>query len=121
VLVLIEFFTWWFGRGYGELIYYCLSLIKKVQRSFSIPILLSTLFSPWRQIVTLPGRSFDEKMRAVLDNLVSRTVGFCVRIISLVTALILMILAVALGVIMAVSWPLIPALVVYCLVRGILG
>jgi hypothetical protein len=121
VLVLIELFTWWFGRGYGELIHYCLNLIKKVQHSFSITILISTLFSPWRQIVTLPGRSFDEKMRAVLDNLVSRAVGFCVRIISLVTALILMILAAVLGVVMAVSWPLIPALIAYCLVRGVLG
>jgi hypothetical protein len=121
VLVLIEFFTWWFGRGYGELIHYCLNLIKKVQRSFSIPVLLSTLFDPWRRIVTLPGRSLDEKMRALLDNLVSRTVGFFVRIFSLITAVVLTILAVIISAVMAVLWPLIPALVTYCLVRGILG
>jgi hypothetical protein len=121
VLVLIEFFTWWYGPGYGKLIHFCRNLIKKIQLSFSIPILLSTLFSPWRRIISLPGRTIDEKMRAVLDNLVSRAVGFCVRLIVLITALFLTIISSIISVIMAVSWPLIPFLIAYCVIRGITG
>jgi hypothetical protein len=118
--MIFEFFTWWYGRGYSEIIHYCLGLIQKVQRSFSIPSLLDTLFSPWRQIIALPGRSLDEKMRAMLDNVVSRCVGLIVRLIVLFTAFILTILTSVLSAVLAVSWPLVPVLIIFCLIKAVI-
>lgn len=92
-----------------------------VEREFSLGILLRTLFSPWRRILTPRGRSLDAKIQAALDNFVSRCVGFVVRI-SVVFAALFMIACVALaGVVVVVLWPLIPIAAVYGLIRGITG
>lgn len=104
----------WARAGRGGL-----DLIKKVQLSFSLPVLLRTLFEPWRRIVTPSGRSLDEKFRAMLDNLVSRTVGFFVRIFALLAAAVLLVIAVVIGAIMSIAWPLIPILIVFSVVRAV--
>lgn len=60
-------------------------------------------------------------MRAIGDNMVSRAVGFTIRIMMLFVAL-LAILAVSIGgVIQIILWPLVPVLIVVCLVKGIVG
>jgi hypothetical protein len=120
-MLLVEFFTWWYGLGWQHAAKGSLNLVNKVQLSFSIPVLLRTLFSPWKRIISPSGRSIDDKMRALLDNLMSRTIGFFVRIFSLIAAVILVVLAACVGIIMSIAWPLIPGLVVISLVKGIVG
>jgi len=78
--MLFEFFTWWYGRGWINAWQWPLEWVNKVQMEFSIPVLLHTLFSPWRQIISLPGRSLEERFRAAVDNLISRCVGFFARL-----------------------------------------
>jgi hypothetical protein len=58
-------------------------------------------------------------MSALLDNLVSRVVGFFVRIFSLITALVLIAGASVIGVVIAVSWPLIPLLIVLSAIKAV--
>jgi len=87
---------------------------------FSVDVLIKTLFSPWKRIISLPGRSLDEKFRAAIDNLVSRVIGFMVRILVLIAAVIIMIVTLAVGVALAILWPLIPFLAVGLIVWGIL-
>jgi hypothetical protein len=88
---------------------------------FSVPILLRTLFSPWKRIITYPGSSIDAKIRAFGDNLVSRFVGFTVRLFVLFTAAIMLCVVSAVACIELVVWPLLPILVVVTLVKGITG
>ncbi len=120
-LMLLEFFTWWYGRGWQEIIKDSLAMLDRVQLSFSIPVLLRTLFSPWKQIVDMPGKSIDQKFQVLLDNLISRTVGFFVRIFALVAAAILLVVTAVVGIIMTIAWPVIPLLIIYCAFRGIIG
>jgi hypothetical protein len=120
-MLLIEFVFWWYLEGWGEVRKRSLIMIKKVQLSFSIPVLLKTLFSPWKQIVAMPGRSLDDKFRSLIDNLISRTVGFFVRVFSLIAALFLTIFTSIIGLIMVLSWPLIPVLLIYCIIKGVTG
>lgn len=96
-------------------------MVKKVQLTFAVPVLARTLFSPWRQIVTIPGRSLDEKFRAGIDNLVSRAVGFIARLIVLISALVLMLLAAIYGLALAVAWPFLPLAILYTLYRSLKG
>jgi len=88
---------------------------------FSIPVLLRNLFAPWKQIITVPGKSIDEKFRATMDNLVSRTIGFFVRLLTLVAAAVIIGLSAALSLIIALAWPLVPLGIVYFLVRAVTG
>lgn len=119
--MLIEFFAWWYGKGWLEAGKQCLAMIKAAQLSFSIPELLKTLFAPWKRIITFPGRSLDEKMRAALDNLVSRTIGFFVRIFAILAALVFTAITAFVAVVVTLLWPLIPLLIIYCFVRGFTG
>jgi hypothetical protein len=119
-MLLMEFFQWWYGEGWLRACKGAVNLVKKVQLSFSVPVLLKTLFAPWKRIITPPGRSLDDKMRAMLDNLVSRTVGFFVRIFSLVSALILMAGAAIVGFSVAAIWPLIPFIIILSLIKAVL-
>lgn len=69
----------------------------------------------------MPGRSLDEKFRGLVDNLVSRTIGFFVRLSTLIIALLAMLFAGIAGLALAVSWPLVPLAIIYLLLRSISG
>ena len=88
---------------------------------FSAQILLRTLFAPWRRIVTTPGAGLDAKLRAVGDNLVSRAVGFTVRLIVLFTAGIMLLIVGIVAIVELVAWPLVPVAAVLLFVKGVVG
>lgn len=120
-MLALEFFTWWYSRGWRQLAINMQRRISLTSSMFSVPILLRTLFSPWKRIVTYPGSSIDAKIRAFSDNMVSRFVGFTVRIFVLFTAGIMLLVVSVVALIELVAWPLLPILVLVTLVKGILG
>jgi hypothetical protein len=120
-MFLVELFKWWYGFGWLEAWKSVAGSVQKTARQFSIPVLLKNLFAPWKQIVALPGRSIDEKFRAVIDNLVSRTIGFFVRLLTLLAALIVITLSMLASLTLAVAWPLLPPAVVYFAIRAMTG
>lgn len=119
--MFFELFKWWYGSGWLEAWRGFPRTVKRVGLEFSIPVLLRNLFAPWKQIVALPGRSIDEKFRAMIDNLVSRTIGFFVRFLTLIAATIVISLSAFFSLIAALAWPLLPLGAVYFLVRAITG
>jgi hypothetical protein len=84
-------------------------------------MLIRTLLAPWRRIVSLGGGSLDARIRAALDNLVSRCVGFAVRILVLIGATLAILLTLALSIALVIIWPLLPLAFIYFIVRGITG
>jgi hypothetical protein len=60
-------------------------------------------------------------MRAALDNLVSRAVGFCIRFGVLIVASISTCVAFFAAIFMVGVWPFLPFIIIYCLVRSIIG
>lgn len=88
---------------------------------FSVPILIRTLFAPWKRIVTYPGASIDAKIRAFGDNMVSRTVGFTVRLLVLLTAALMLIMVSLAALVEIVAWPLAPIAALILLAKGITG
>ncbi len=120
-MFFIDLLSWWYGPGWVLAFRKIGERTSRIAASFSVGTLLKTLFSPWRRIVTVGAKGLDAKMRALLDNLVSRAVGFVVRIMVLMTAAVMTGLSIIFGVLIAVVWPLVPLLIVYCLVRGLTG
>lgn len=118
--MLFEFFAWWYGPGWVQAWRDSLVWTQKVQRAFSVDVLLKTLFSPWKRIVSLPGRSLDEKFRAAIDNLVSRVIGFFVRLMVLIVAFVMMAATLVAGVALAALWPLVPFIGIGLIIWGIL-
>ena len=119
--MIIELLRWWYGPGWMQTVHRIGTWTSAVERTFSGGLLLRTLFAPWRRITSGGGRSMDAKVRDALDNFVSRCIGAIIRSTMLLIAGLASLIAFLVGVITIVIWPLLPAAVIYGLVRGIIG
>ncbi|HVI60640.1 MAG TPA: hypothetical protein VM535_00615 [Candidatus Saccharimonadales bacterium] len=119
-MLVVSFFSWWYGRGWREVMTSIGPRLKGVAETFSVAQLLRTLFQPWRRIMTYPGASLAEKFHAWADNVFSRAVGFVVRVLVLFTAVIVMLLAAVWSIVQVVVWPLLPPAVPVLIVMGLL-
>ncbi len=107
-MIVLSLFRWWYSAGWLSAIEHGERRIIATYRLFSIPILLRTLASPWRRIITAPGAGIGAHIRAGVDNAISRLVGFIVRSIVLLTAGILLFFATLFSLIELLMWPVIP-------------
>ena len=119
-MLLVAFVQWWYGPGWRDTASRLSARIRTTYLTFSVPILIPTMFAPWRRIITYPGRSMGEKFRAVIDNLVSRAVGFVVRLFALIAALTIMGAYLVFGAILLIIWPVVPLLGPALIVGGLL-
>ena len=118
--MLIELLRWWYGPGWILAFKRISTRTAGVASAFSAGTLLKTLFAPWKRI-QYSGKSFDAKMQAMVDNLVSRTVGFTVRLMVLIAACVMIVGSLVLSTAIAVFWPLVPLLIIFSLFKGIVG
>jgi hypothetical protein len=119
VMLVLSFFSWWYGRGWKHVASQLPHRLQTVATNFSFVQLLQTLFAPWRRIITYPGASLDEKLKAWGDNLFSRVIGFVVRIGVLLAGLLVLIITAVLWAGEIILWPLLPLLLPVCVVLGI--
>lgn len=117
-MIAAAFFTWWYGQGWALVFKNIQRRLRQTAQMFSVSILLRTLFAPWRRIITYPGASLADHMRAMSDNLVSRFVGFMVRIFVLIAAGITLLFVAIVAIIEIVAWPLIPIAIIAGVVKG---
>jgi hypothetical protein len=120
-LMIFELFRWWYGAGWVRTARSSAGWVRNVERAFSAGILVQTLFAPWKRIVTVGGRSFDARLRALGDNFVSRCIGFVVRLFVLIGAGCSLVAAALASMVALVVWPALPLACLYFLVRGIIG
>lgn len=120
-MLVLPLCIWWYSQGWLRVIRDFAVNLQRVLHIFSVPILLRTLWAPWRRIITYPGASIDAKLRALGDNLVSRCIGFTVRMLVLIAALLIMLLVAVWGAIWIVVWPFIPVFAVVMLIKGVIG
>ena len=119
--MVLEFFYWWYGPGWLGTIKRVGQRIVGTMRVFSMPILLMTLFSPWKRIVEQSDGSFEMFIQSMIGNLVSRAVGFTVRLFVIVTSLILTSITTVFGLVVIIIWPILPIVAISSLVMSIFG
>lgn len=120
-MLVANIFIWWYRAGWRQLLQRSQRFMRSVVDTFSVPILLRTLFSPWRQIISYRDHSFGSGARAALDNLISRLVGFTVRVCVLLAAAVVISIT-ALGTcIVLIAWPLVPFAAAGLVIWGITG
>ncbi|HSX27820.1 MAG TPA: hypothetical protein VLF60_00005, partial [Candidatus Saccharimonadales bacterium] len=79
-MLVASFFSWWYGAGWRMNASQVAHRLSRTSEFFSITLLLRTLFSPYRQISAAGVRgNISVQLRAMLDRIVSRFVGFFVR------------------------------------------
>lgn len=74
------FFVWWYGRGLKDLFSFLSALFVYIQNMFSVVTLLKTLFSPWKKMAGPRRPGLDGLKDWMLDNIISRGVGFVMRV-----------------------------------------
>jgi hypothetical protein len=118
-MLAVAFIQWWYGPGWRNAADRLAARIQNIYLNFSLPILVRTLFAPWRRIITPPGTGLQQQMRAMVDNAISRAVGFIMRLAVLITALIMILLCVVFGTLWLILWPLVPILGPILIVVGL--
>jgi hypothetical protein len=118
--MLIELLRWWYGPGWILAFQRISTRTAGVANAFSAGTLLKTLFAPWKRI-QYSGKSFDAKMQAIVDNLVSRTVGFTVRLLVLIAAVVMIAGSLVLSVAIVIVWPLVPVMILLSVFKGVAG
>jgi hypothetical protein len=120
LMLVMAFIQWWYGPGWRDAGARLLTRMHETYLNFSMPILLRTMFAPWRRIISAPGASLQDRARAVVDNAVSRAVGFSMRLFTLLAACILILLYAIVGGLILILWPVIPLLGPGLIVGGLL-
>ena len=113
-MLVLDLLSWWYSRGFSELINGLKERLRDAADFFSIRLLMQNFFSPYRQISAQGTSSSAEndRMPAFLDSLISRVVGTVVRLFVLLAGIIVIVLQITVGVVMIMIWPLIPMTVV---------
>ena len=119
-MLLLAYFHWWYGPGWRDAAGRVQAYLRHTYLEFSVPILLRTLVSPWRRIITPGGGAIGQRFRAAIDNLFSRAIGLVVRVLALMAALLIMFLTLVVGGGLVLFWPILPALGVFLIVAGLL-
>lgn len=118
--MVLELFSWWYGKGWGIVAQNMQRRLERTAHLFSLPILVRTLFAPWRRILTYPGEDLAARFRAIADNTVSRAVGFVVRLAVLFAALLILLIVFVTALFELIAWPLIPLLLPTCLILSVI-
>jgi hypothetical protein len=118
-MLAVAFVRWWYGTGWKQVAANVRLRIKRTADSFSIQTLSRTLFAPWKRIITTPGSGIDAHLRAIGDNMVSRAVGFVVRLTVLFTAGLSLLALMIFGVLQIILWPIVPLAAIGLIIRGL--
>ena len=103
----MNFLFWHYSEGLQFYVQNWLYSFDWIIHFFSLPLLLKTLFSPWKRLVLAddkPGFNFSDFFQRLTFNLISRGVGATVRTILFFVGIILVILSFIGGVLALFLW-----------------
>ncbi len=122
IIVFFEYLAWQYGDGVNEYLLAWRNIHWFLWRAFSVPLLLRTLFAPFRRTGESYKRGFDPSTIAqtFMVNMVTRLVGMVVKVTLLGVALLLQAAAAGVGAFFALVFILAPVAVPASIVVGII-
>ncbi|OJU87433.1 hypothetical protein BGO17_00280 [Candidatus Saccharibacteria bacterium 49-20] len=111
-MFLVGLISWWYGRGWVGQWRRVAHRFALTLEFFSVGQLLSTLFSPFRQISANGGSdgSIGSELRAFIDQLISRIIGAFVRFFTILFGIVVIILQAVYETVIMVAWWFLPLL-----------
>ena len=111
-MFMVGLISWWYGRGWVGQWKRAASRFSATLDFFSIGQLLSTLFSPFRQISAsnVSNGSLGSAFRSFIDQLISRTIGGFVRFFTIIFGLLVIALQALYELTVMVFWWFLPLL-----------
>lgn len=110
-MFLVGILSWWYGDGLVSRFKIIENRLKSSADFFSIGLLFSTLFEPFRQIsADRADGPINIQIQSFFDRLLSRFIGAFMRIIMIFVGIIVMFLQVLFGLLVLVFWSVLPLL-----------
>ena len=108
--IITAFWTWYFIAAPKNIVEIWANFLKANLHYFSVLLLLRTLFAPWHRDKTGYGRGFDFKKYLEIWslNMVARGVGFIIRSVTILIALVVEAFIMVVGLIFLSFWLLAP-------------
>jgi hypothetical protein len=122
-MILISMLSWWYTAGWSSLAARIGRRINGVMETFSVSLLVGSLFEPFRQISAgqSQGGGFDAQLRALGDRLFSRVFGAVVRSIFIFMGIIGACIVALIGFMQLIVWPLVPLFPIGGVVLAVVG
>lgn len=110
-MIMLDVLVWWYKVAWVDVLHDVQQRTIGVFQSFSVVLLLKTLFAPFRQIDAGGVRGpINVQIRAWFDRSFSRVLGAAVRSIVIIAGCLTGLLVLLLGAIWAAAWLVIPLL-----------
>lgn len=108
--ILTSFISWHFIEAPKFLLQVWKNFIQFSINFFSTPLLLKTLFSPWRRYNWSYPRGFDVMayFETFVSNFFSRFLGAIVRLVLIILGIIFQIFVVVFGAVVFLAWLVLP-------------
>ena len=121
-MFLVGILSWWYGNGWKQRLTLTLGRLSRISDFFSIGLLLSTLFAPFRQISAggVSG-SLGDQMRGLIDQLLSRFIGLFVRLFMIVFGVVTLLVVSLWGAVVLLVWSIVPIFPVMGLIATVIG
>lgn len=121
-MFLVGILSWWYGDGWRQRLNLLGARIDRINDFFSVGLLARTLFSPFRQISAgVVSGPIGVQARALVDQLISRMIGFFVRGFMILLGIVVMILVAVWGIVLVIGWAIIPLFPIIGLVMVAIG
>lgn len=110
IAIIPIFWRWYYGEAVRDVLTGWKNFIIFSLEYFSIPLLLRTLFAPWKRDITKRPRGLDlQKLFEYISfNLVSRSIGFSVRFLTILVGILFFFVVVILGGLFFIFWLFLP-------------
>ncbi|PIR46979.1 MAG: hypothetical protein COV07_01430 [Candidatus Vogelbacteria bacterium CG10_big_fil_rev_8_21_14_0_10_45_14] len=119
---ITAYFRWHYVEGVRDLVSLWRDLIVFLNHFFSIPLLLRTLFYPWRRMDDKRRNgSFDPSgfFEDMIVSLLMRLVGLWVRLPTIFVGVILLVLMIVLFPVIVLLWLILPLFAIVFIISGL--
>jgi len=113
--IIVEWILWQFYQAPKFLLSVWKNYILFASNYFSLPILLKSLFSPWRRYRWVYPKGFDIEgfFSTLISNTFSRLLGSLMRIVLIVAGIFFQIFVILVGLIVFLLWVFVPFIIIF--------
>lgn len=120
-LIFTGYLKWHYGRAFSDILVVWANFFWFTFHFFSIPLLIRTLFSPWKRLHEGYRKGFhpEDFFQALIVNTLMRIVGAIARLVLIVIGILILLMVTVIGVSFLLFWAIAPAGVFISILAGI--
>lgn len=120
-LLFVDFSLWYYTRAFRDLLAVGLNFLWFITHYFSIPLLLKTLFSPWKRMTDTYHRTgLEDMLTTLVMNIMTRIFGAIIRLCFILFGLAVLLLSIICLFLVLALWVCMPVVLVAVILQGVI-